>query len=235
MKVKIYNDNIIHLQFASQKELTMTMCRAQEFYECNSDKLRNRVFTFEEFIDHYTERNGYFDYFTFWSGFNIPGYVLEDFFELFELTSREKELRKVTKKYKNKLYYVISTKTTDRVTLDHELVHAHYYLNNSYRQEVDVVIRHMNKDVKKQMVKQLKEVGYANHVINDEINAYMATSSHKYLVEELDLKVSKQDMKPFIDLARKILRGSYSGNTSAFQAEARGSIPLPRSNKRKLC
>ena len=26
------------------------------------------------------------------------------------------------------------------------------------------------------------------------------------------------------------MRGSYNGNTSAFQAEAEGSIPLPRSN-----
>jgi hypothetical protein len=235
MKVKIYNKNIIHLQFPSQKELTMTMCRAQEFYECNSDKLRNKIFTFEQFVDHYTDKNGVFSYFDFWSGFNIPGPVLEDFFSLFELTEREKELRRVTKKFKNKLYYVISTKALDKVTLDHELIHAHYYLNPVYKQEVDVLIRHMDKDVKKDIVKELKDWGYAQHVINDEINAYMATSSHKYLIQELDLKVTKEDMKPFVDLARKILRGSYSGNTLAFQAKARSSILLPRSNKRELC
>lgn len=203
MKVKIYNENIIHLQFLNQKELTMTMCRPQEFYECNSDKLRNRIFTFEEFIDHYTDKDGSFGYFSFWSGFNIPGPVLEDFFELFELNQREQELRKVTKKFKNKLYYVISTRTSDKMTLKHELVHAHYYLNPVYKQEVDVLIRHMDKDVRKQLIKNLKEFGYATPVINDEINAYMATSSHKYLVEELDLDVRKEDIKPFVDLAKE--------------------------------
>ena len=234
MKVTIYNENIIHLQFPNQKELTMTMCRAQEFYECNSDKLRGKIFTFEEFIDHYVDKEGYFNYFSFWSGFNISGPMLEDFFELFDLTDREKELRKVTNKFKKKLYYVICTRVSDKVTLDHELIHAHYYLNPVYKQEVDVLIRHMDKDVRKKLVKELKDWGYAAHVINDEINAYMSTSSHKYLIEELDLTVSKEDMKPFVNLARKILRGSYSGNTLAFQARARGSIPLPRSNIKRL-
>jgi uncharacterized tellurite resistance protein B-like protein len=203
MKVTIYNKNIIHLQFLNQKELTMTMCRPQEFYECNSDKLRGKIFTFEQFIDHYTDKDGSFGYFSFWSGFNIPGPVLEDFFELFDLNDKEKQLRKVTKKFKNKLYYVISTRATDKMTLKHELVHAHYYLNPVYKQEVDVLIRHMDKDIRKQLVKELKEWGYASHVINDEINAYMATSSHKYLIEELDLNVRKEDMKPFVDLAKK--------------------------------
>jgi len=208
MKVTTYNENIIHLQFPNQKELTMTMCRAQEFYECNSDKLRGKIFTIEEFIDHYVDKDGYFDYFSFWSGFNIPGPVLEDFFELFDLTYREKELRKVTRKLKNKLYYVISTKISDKRTLNHELIHAHYYLHPSYKQKVDVLIRHMDKDVKKDVIRVLKQWGYASNVINDEINAYMATSSHKYLIEVLDLqKVRKEDMKPFVDLARKILRG----------------------------
>ena len=203
MRVKIYNDNILHLSFPSQKELTLTMCRPQEFYECNSDRLRNKIFTFEEFIDHYTDKEGFFNYFSFWTGFNIPGQVLEDFFSLFELSDRETELRKVTKKFKNKLYYVISTRAADKVTLDHELVHAHYYLNPVYKQEVDVLIRHMDKDIRKQLIKELKEWGYASHVINDEINAYMSTSSHKYLVEELDLSVRKEDMKPFVNLAKE--------------------------------
>lgn len=207
MQVKLYGDNIIHLQFSSQKELTMTMCRPQEFYECNSDKLRNKIFTFEQFVDHYTDKDGVFSYFDFWTGFNIPGPVLEDFFELFDLTVREKQLRKVTKRFKNKLYYVISTKKTDHRTLEHELIHAHYYLNPAYKQEVDVLIRHMDKDIKKNLIIELKDWGYSQHVMNDEINAYLATSSHKYLVEELNIDIRKQDMKPFINLARKILRG----------------------------
>ena len=191
--------------FPNQKELTMTMCRPQEYYECNSTVLRKNVFSFEEFIDHYVRKDGSFEYFSFWTGFNIPGYVLEEFFAKFELTKRERELRKVTKKFKNKMYYLIATRVSDTSTIKHELVHAYYYLDPVYKQGVDVLIRHMRKEIKKDIVKELKSWGYAAHVMNDEINAYMATSPHKYLVEDLDLDVTKQDIKPFVDLAKRTI------------------------------
>ena len=203
MRTRIYNDNIIHLLFPNQKELTMTMCRTQEYYECNSTKLKGKVFTIEKFIDHYVKDDGSFDYFNFWTGFNIPGYILEEFFEKFELTEREEKLRNVTKKFKNKMYYLIATKVADKSTIKHELVHACYYLDPVYKQNVDVLIRHMNKNLKKDLVNELKSWGYAKHVINDEINAYISTSSYKYLRDELDLKITKQDIKPFVDLAKR--------------------------------
>lgn len=211
MKVKIYNDNIVHLMFSSQKELTMTMCRPQEYYECNSTKLRGKVFTFEEFIDHYVRDDGYFDYFNFWSGFNIPGYVLEEFFSRFTPTDREKELRKVTRKFKNKMYYVIAAISEDKRTIRHELVHAYYYLDPVYKQNVDVIIRHMRKNVRTSMTKELKSWGYASHVMNDEINAYITTSTHKYLTEDMDLSLSKEDMKPFTDLAKRFIWSKMRG------------------------
>ena len=230
MRVKIYNNNIVHLIFPNQKELTMTMCRLQEFYESDNVKLRSRIFTFEQFIDQYTHKDGCFDYFSFWGGFNIPGHVVEDFFDVFELTNRELEVRKATKKYSRKPYYLIGTLIKDVETTKHELLHAYYYLDTVYKQQVDVLVRSMDKDLKKSITVALKNIGYANHVIIDEINAYMASSTHKYLKNDLDLDLTKADMKPFVDLSKTVLRGSYSGNTLAFQAKARSSILLPRSN-----
>jgi len=191
--------------FPTQKELSMTMCRAQEYYECKSKVLRNKVFSFEEFVDFYLKKDGSFDYFSFWTGFNVPGYVLEEFFEKFELTKREKELRKVTSKFKNKMYYLIAARTSDVDTIKHELVHAHYYLDPVYKQNVDVLIRHMSKKVKKDITSELKSWGYASHVMNDEINAYISTSPYMYLKHELNLTITKQDVKPFIDLAKRTI------------------------------
>jgi hypothetical protein len=206
MKVKIYNQNIIHLIFKNQKELTLTLCRPQEFYECNSTKLRGKVFTFDQFIDHYTDEEGYLTYFSYWSGFNLPGEVLEEFYNLFMLTDREQKVKQITDKFKGKSYYVIAAKNGDSETLKHELVHAHYYLDPVYKQEANVLVKHMRPELRKQISSALKELGYSQNVMIDEINAYMSTSGNKYLRDDLELDVSRSDIKPFEDLAKRILR-----------------------------
>ena len=206
MKVKVINDNIISLLFSTQKELTLTLCRPQEYYECNNIKLRNKVFTFDDFIDHYLDDDGHISYFSYWAGFNLPSNILEKFFKSFELTKREKKLYDITRKFSQQPYYVIATISDDFATMDHELVHAHYYLNPSYRQKVDTVVKHMRPELRKELSKVLKEMGYTREVIVDEINAYMATSSYKYLSEELELNVTRKDTKPFRTLAKSVLR-----------------------------
>jgi len=206
MKLKVIKNNILYITFQSQKDLTLTLCRPQEYYECNSTKLRGAVFTFEELIDHYIDDMGYLTYFSYWSGFNIPSNILEEFFKHFELSPREKKLRDVTKPFKNKSYYLIATKKGDENTLEHELVHAHYYLNPVYRQEANVLVKHMRPELRKCLTKVLKEMGYNSTVMVDEINAYMSTSDTKYLREELELDIDKHDIKPFVELSRLVLR-----------------------------
>jgi len=181
------------------------MCRPQEYYECDSSKLRNKVFTFEKLLDYYMDEDGYLQYFSIWSGFNIPSNVLEDFFSKFDLSKREQKLYNVTRPYSDKPYYFIATKKNDTDTIRHELVHAYYYLNPSYKQSANILVKHMRSDLRKALTAGLKEKGYANNVIVDEINAYMATSGTKYLRDEFELEVSKKDVKPFEDLARAVL------------------------------
>ena len=193
------------MSFSSQKELTLTLCRPQEFYECNSNFLRNKIFTFEDFLQHYLDRAGNINYFNYWAGFNLPGHVLEDFFSAFELSKREQDLRKITKKFSKKPYYLIAVKREDKATLKHELVHAHYYLNPSYKQQADVLVKYMRKELRKNITANLKEMGYNSAVIIDEINAYMSTSSYKYLTEELDLDLEMSDIRPFKELAKTVL------------------------------
>lgn len=185
----------------------MTMCRPQEFYECNSKRLRGKTFSFYDLVDHYMDDRGVLGYFDFWSGFNIPSTMLEKFFSLHnDLNVRETKLRNITNPYKDKLYYVVASQKNDIDTLKHELVHAHYFLNPVYKQEVNTIIKHMRPDLKSKLIIELSDLGYTKSVMSDEINAYMATSGLKYLKEEFDLKITGKDIKPFVDLAKTVLR-----------------------------
>ena len=206
MRVKVYDNNLLYLSFSTQKELVLSLCRPQEFYECNSKKLRGNQFSLDELIDHYLDDDGNLTYFSYWAGFNIPGHVLEDFFKTFSLNKREQKIFEATRKFISEPYYVIATKKGDEETLDHELIHGYYYLNLSYKQEVDIIVRHMRPELRKQATQALKSMGYTDSVMIDEINAYMATSSTKYLQQTLGLDLTIKDIRPFRKLAKTILR-----------------------------
>lgn len=217
MKCKVYQDKILHIKFKTQKELTLTMCRLQEYYECDSKKLRGNYFTFEDFLDYQMDNDGNISYFNFWAGFNVPGNKCNEFFYNFGNTftidsvSKERSLTKREQKLRNLIllekktsdYYVIATLDTDKLTVEHELAHAYYYLSDVYRQEVNVLVKHMNKNLKDAMTVQLKNMGYAKKVLTDEINAYMSTSSLPYLRKNLGLTVSKKDIEPFVNLYKR--------------------------------
>ncbi len=205
MKLQVIDKNILLLLFSSQKEMTLTMFRSQEYYECGNNKIRNKVFEFEDFLDFYTEENGDIDYFRRVSGFNIPSNSLEDFFIKFNLTRRENKLWKLTRKFSSKPYYLLAAKETDTSTLDHELVHAYYYLNEEYKKKALFLIKNMRSELHKQIIVSLKRKGYAKAVFNDEINAFMATSDLEYLHENMKLDVTERDIQPFKQLASEVL------------------------------
>lgn len=195
MNLAVKSDAILHVTFDSQKELAMTMARVQEFYECNG--LRGKAFDFEAFVDFYTADDGEFDYLKRVKGFNVPSSAAEEFFRKFELTRREAKLRQLTKPYSAKPYYLIATKVGDEETLDHELAHAHFYLNEAYQQKALEARRKMQSTLLHQIVKSLKAKQYADEVLDDEINAFMATSSLPYLRRHLKLDVTQKDVAPF--------------------------------------
>jgi len=70
--------NVILLTFETQYELTMSMVRIQEFYECPSNQFQGKYFELEEYMDYWAKNFGYgaFDYPKRWNGFNVPGAVI---------------------------------------------------------------------------------------------------------------------------------------------------------------
>lgn len=164
---------IYHVSFSTNYLLTATMMRFQEHYE--SPKFRGSIFTHEEFMDWYAADRGSMSYFTDWSGFNVPSWVIGAF--------RSGKFDPLSRKERSFLdlldgvtgdFYVIATSDTrpDPETLAHETVHGLYYAHPSYAAEVRRRLGRFNLGKFRQ---KLRRMGYHAAVIDDELNAYLST------------------------------------------------------------
>ncbi len=211
MKLKVQN-GIVSMVFPTQYECNATMIRIQEFYESPYKNIRGKHFSLETYMDLYAKENGNFTYFSDWKGFNIPGHIIQNFFDLFGDLSRKEEkfLETVSPFIKsNTRFYVIATcKEFEKNVIPHELAHAMYYLNSDYKTEVDGTLKKLSPDFYMYIYVCVSNMGYGKNVIPDEINAYLSTSTDLYLKE----RVFKEDcphvydLKPFQSLYRRYLK-----------------------------
>jgi len=176
---------IFHAEFENQRDLVHSMMRIQEFYEGVDDTIRNNYFTLEEFMHHFTDENGVFNYATMWSGFNVPGSTVDEWYRIFSsqtqgLTEKEKQLILELFQIKsvNKPWYLIATaKRIDSPgIINHEIAHARYHLNKEYRNACDALINQIDPFELEYMQQCLIDIGYSPLVVNDEIQAYLSTS-----------------------------------------------------------
>lgn len=202
MTPTVHNSAILHLVFDTRKELILTMCRAAEFYECASSKLRNRVFTFEAFLDHYMTAKARLDY--DWSGFNIPSRSMERFFQQFDLTPREKQVYRATRDVASGPYYVIASCVGDQTIRRHEFAHAYFDLNVQYRRRVTALVTRLPVSIRRALTDELRRWGYARHVMTDELNAYLATSGIRYLQQQFTKRIAAKHIDPFVDLFNEV-------------------------------
>lgn len=184
------------LMYDTGYDLCMSFVRIQEFYE--SPFYKGKYFTLEDFMDYWSLNfgEGCFDYTASWAGFNFPGKVLENWISVFESFEnfREKEnilIGKILRKSKFDLkdIYIIGTHKENKMKerkeiVEHELAHAMYYLYPKYKQSCNKLISTL-KSTKWGMVKyeqtagRLKDMGYCDDVIDDEIQAYWSTGNSK--------------------------------------------------------
>ncbi len=203
MRTKIYQDHILYVTFPTQKELILSLCRPAEFYECANPKLRNHIFSHEEFLDNYMRSDGNLDY--NWGGFNIPGTSLARFFTQFKLTPRERQLQTATNRLpSSQPYYLIATVAGDTETLRHELAHAHYGLNPKYRRHANALVRGLPIKLRKKITATLAGWGYATQVMTDEIHAYLATGGLRYLRANFCPTITTEQIKPFLALVKTV-------------------------------
>lgn len=197
---------VFYLQFESQEELASTFLRFQEHYE--SPEFRGKVFSLDEYRAWYVSQKGAFTYYQDWSGFNIPSYVLEPFFEgkFDPLSEKEQRLLELFRPLRGRKFYVIGAfRKAPRGTVDpkevkvvhHEVAHSLFYMDPEYRREVMEVLGTIPAGPIHQFLGGL--AGYHPSVFDDETHAYLMTG-------EASLTRGGIDLAPYRDAMARLHR-----------------------------
>jgi hypothetical protein len=214
--------NVLVLTFETNYELAMSFVRLQEFYE--SPKFQGKEFELEEYMDYWAEEfgDGAFDYPTRWSGFNIPGTVILDWMNKFryenyskrgirkkEIALMEKILSRYSKKELKKCYIIgVAKGARKKKIVDHEVAHAMFTLKPKYKSACQRLFTKLHKTrmgriVYERMVDRLTEMGYAQDVIEDEVQAYWSTSD-----TYAELRKEYKEIGDLKDLYKKFRKGN---------------------------
>ncbi len=199
MKIIKISDRIIHIEFETIKEMTLTMFRFSEFSE-GKKGIKGKKFTPDEFIDLYSDDEGNINYFAYWDGFNISISVIREFELLFpvgEISKRERRIIKALGDLKDG--YLITTLKDDEITLKHELAHALWYENVEYRNECTEVISLIPKTVYKKFSDCLKAVDYIDEIVDTEINSYLVAYNNKDMLEIFP-NIDFREYEKFMDM-----------------------------------
>lgn len=202
LRIKKVTDDIILLNMDTQAEISELLIRFQEYYESPIPEIRGKIFTLGYLKMMYskstrTERGAftYHDGNLFdgdWNGFNLPGWVIEPFAKgLFDpLTEGEVDVVELFK-YRDDKFYIIGTHNEDGddYCLDHEILHGLFYTQPGYKEEVLSIIDRHAKDTftYEAFADMLREWGYDNSVMDDEIQAYVG-ADYEWLIEQGSMK-----------------------------------------------
>ena len=235
---------VYHVTSDSAFDLAMTFLRPQEFYESDNSKIRGKQFNMIEYIRWYTKRSSCssFNYAGDWGGFNVPSTaVIGSVYAVLhkeDCNIYDKAMYDLCEEIgkKSPVFYLIGTmnknsevhRLIDHMNngvLDHELAHAFYYINQDYKKACDELIASMSDVTKKRIYKELKNLGYATQVWEDELQAYMVAG-----IEGLNGLI--RVMKITKELATEMLK---SGNEVLVAAAKEAYQELGKSNFEIAC
>jgi len=201
IETEVLFPGLIHVHFDTQYEVASTFLRLQEFYESPYLDINGKYFTLEQYMDTYAREMGNFTYTSDWSGFNVPGEIVDNFYETFKGNLLKKEqtlystIHRVHELNWNKYYVIASsddggTHDSPKDVMKHEIAHGMWYLNDEYNAAQRAVVHQVLKE-NVCIGKKLIKMGYKESVIDDEIHAYFATSN---MVELADKTFKKCDI-----------------------------------------
>lgn len=194
MRFQLPLSNVYLFEFDTNEEMAKAFCRMQEFYE--SPSFKGRYFTLQEFQKYHVKFFGKWDYYTRWGGFNIPGNVVRHFSAMFnDLSPEEKGILDTINGVNvyGDQFYVIAAVKDDLGTLNHELHHALFYLDDYYRNKVYDIVASQDHE---KLTEWLLDNNYDRTVLVDEIAAYLMFNQND-LIKDHDFKES--DFSPFVD------------------------------------
>ena len=213
MKISHPITNTVLFTFDNRKDLTLSMTRCQEFFENSNEHIRGKSFTFYDLINSQMDDNGNISYYSYFDGFNFSSETYYDWVDSIreiygnpQFTHHESDLyTKIGNICIHDNFYIIGC-LDDNSALDHELAHAMYYLDEDYMIKMDQITARFYSRLTeyRSMVRALTALGYADHVIDDEIQAYMSTSKKKELRK--DFGIDTKLLKPFIKEYRQTFK-----------------------------
>ena len=203
--------NIYLLTFDNSVELCAHFMRFQEMYESDSPRFKGKSFELIDYITWYASRNDEdekFTYFDDWGGFNIPLHIITDWkpkakeinnYDRFMIAIAEKIIK--DSGGDEHAPYLVGCKTGNAQTMAHEVAHGLYYTDAEYMKEMDELTNALPKQMYLKCSNALIGMGYDSSVIDDEIQAYMATGSLGTFP-----KIRKEKRSPFENVFKKYVR-----------------------------
>ncbi len=200
---------VFFVEIDGNNDLAYTFLRVQEFYESVNSEIQGKNFTWKQYMDWYSSQSktGTFSYGDDWRGFNVPSDAIYDCYnlnterteyDLFFLSLVEKIEVKIKEEGLEK-FYVIGARKGDSRTLDHEIAHGFFTVNQEYKQEMVRLVDSLPYGVVNYLETYLTELGYASSVHKDEIQAYMSTG----LREDMNKNFLEKYMKDFQQVFEK--------------------------------
>ena len=81
-------------------------------------------------------------------------------------------------KYINDCKYVIGI--YNNKDIKHEMLHAKYYIDKEYKEKINKEWTDLAPNIREYLTKFLKKLGYSDHVIIDEYQAYRYSEPHNF-------------------------------------------------------
>ena len=211
-QIELYHcgDHIWAVRATERTTRALMFMRAQEYYESSFDEIIGKQFKVSRFVDIYKQHYGKqeFTYGSDWAGFNIPSTVLEEcMFNVpeDEINNWDKLMLSVINTIKEQEsghnYYLLGVDELDNSLLEHEFAHAMWFTLPEYKAEMSELNEECDSIVKDMMYKCITEYGYADHVLPDEMQAYMSTGLGKKMQEMNipDVEIWQQKYREIFD------------------------------------
>lgn len=177
-KIKQTKPDIFIVSVKDKFHRGMLFCRVQEYYESPNNNFRNKSFSIWDYIEWYSREYNGFTYPFDWSGYNIPMEVAEKCYSICRIENIYDEvfndiITNIKSQSEGRKAYLIGIDENKEDDYKHEMCHAFYYTNKSYKKEANRIISKIDKKTFGIMCKNLLSMGYCKKVLKDEIQAYL--------------------------------------------------------------
>jgi hypothetical protein len=202
--------------FGSSFDMAMTMWRVQETFESQYSEECEGKPVLVDFMEWYSKNYGdqSYSYTDDFHGFNVSKAAIEgaytdraaikDFNRYDALLCSLWDTIKANESGDD--YFLMGVLDGDHETLEHELAHCYFSLDDDFRNKQAQNVRNLGKKAVK-MYDVLTNMGYASSVVVDETQAYLSTGLTDKMRKKLGNKFDKL-CKPFSETFYDRLKGT---------------------------